>query len=126
MPKGIKRQRASYSVEQKRVVATYALQHGRNAAARHFELDGAMVGRWIKASKNWTDETKGDSKRVGSGRKTFHPESEKKLYTWVIEQRKKALAVTFITVRLKMFEILKEPEMVALYGDQIDFIATFR
>ena len=126
MPKVVKRQRASYSVEQKRVVITYALQCGRNAAARHFELDGAMVGRWIKASKNWTDGTKGDSKRVGSGRKAFYPEAEKKLYTWVIEQRKKALAVTFVTVRLTMFEILKEPDMVALYGDQIDFIATFR
>jgi transposase-like protein len=126
MAKVVKRQRASYSVEQKRVVVTYALQHGRNSAARHFELDAAMVGRWVKASKNWSNETNSDSKRVGSGRKAFYPEAEEELYTWVLEQRKKALAVTFVTIRLTMFEILKKPDMVALYGDQLDFIATFR
>jgi hypothetical protein len=65
--------------------------------------------------------------RIGSGRKAYFPKAETKLYNWVIEQRKKALAVTFMTVRLQMFEILREPDMVAQYGELVhDFIGTFR
>uniref|UniRef100_U9T5N0 DDE-1 domain-containing protein n=1 Tax=Rhizophagus irregularis (strain DAOM 181602 / DAOM 197198 / MUCL 43194) TaxID=747089 RepID=U9T5N0_RHIID len=81
MAKVVKRQHASYFVEQKRVVVIYTLQHRRNSAAKHFEFDTTMVRQ-----------------------------AEEELYTWVLEQRKKALA----------------PDMVALYGDQLDFIATFR
>ncbi|CAI2197719.1 11018_t:CDS:1, partial [Funneliformis geosporum] len=43
----IKRQRASYSIEQKKTVVTYAIQHRRNAAGKYFELDQTMVWRWI-------------------------------------------------------------------------------
>ena len=89
MPKVIKRQRESYSIEQKISVVTYAIQHGRNEAARHFELDSTMVGRWVKASENWTAEIKDKCKRVGSGQKAFYPEAEKKLYNWIMEQKKK-------------------------------------
>ncbi|GBC08015.1 hypothetical protein RclHR1_07860009 [Rhizophagus clarus] len=127
MPKVIKRQRASYSIEQKKEVVTYARQRGRNEAARHFDLDKSMVGRWVKASESWTSEIKNNTMRVGSGRKAYFPEAEAKLYNWVIVQRKKALAVTFVTVRLQMFEILREPDMVALYGELANnFMATFR
>jgi hypothetical protein len=111
----------------KKVVVTYARQRGRNEAARHFDLDKSMVGRWVKASENWTNEIKNNTMRVGSGRKAYFPEAEKKLYNWVIEQRKKALAVTFVTIRLQMFEILKEPDMISRYGDLANnFMATFR
>ncbi|GBB96818.1 hypothetical protein RclHR1_02840015 [Rhizophagus clarus] len=127
MPKVIKRQRASYSIEQKKEVVTYVRQRGRNEAARHFDLDKSMVGRWVKASESWTSEIKNNTMRVGSGRKAYFPEAEAKLYNWVIVQRKKALAVTFVTVRLQMFEILREPDMVALYGELANnFMATFR
>src|SRR6185437_10206234 len=84
-----------------------------------------MVGRWIKSSKTWTDETNNKSMRVGSGRKAFYPEAEKELYNWVLEQRKKGLAVTFIILRILMLEILDRPEMIALYGDlRTEFKAT--
>ncbi|CAB4405440.1 unnamed protein product [Rhizophagus irregularis] len=42
-----------------------------------------------------------------------------KLYIWAIEQKKKKLAVKFVTIRLTMFEILKEPDMVAQYENTI-------
>ncbi|CAB4412953.1 unnamed protein product [Rhizophagus irregularis] len=116
MPK-VKRQRASYSIEQKKIVVAYATQHGRNAAGRHFEIDKTMVGRWIKASETWTSEINDKNMRVGSGRKAFYPEAEKELYNWVLDQRKKGLAVTFITIRISMNEILDRADMVALYGD---------
>ncbi len=82
MPKVIKR---SYSIEQKKEVATYAHQCGRNEAARHFDIDKSMVGRWVKASESWTSEIKNKTMWVGSGQKAYFPEAEAKLYNWVIE-----------------------------------------
>lgn len=85
-----------------------------------------MVGRWMKASTKWTVETKLDSLRVGSGRNSFFPEAEKRLYDWVIEQRKQGLAVTYTTIKVTMFNILEEPDMVALYGNTTEsFKASF-
>ena len=125
MSKVIKRQCASYTIDQKKTVVTYAIQRGRNEAARHFELDKTMVGRWVKASENWTDETNNKSMRVSSGRKAFYPEAEKELYDWISEQRKKGLAVTFMTIKTSMFEILNRSEMIVLYGDlRTNFKAT--
>jgi hypothetical protein len=119
--------RSTYSIEQKKKVVAYAKQNGRNEAARHFQLNGSMVGRWIKASENWTTETRRHTIKVGSGRKALYPEAEKKLYSWIIEQRKQGLAVTYTTVKVAMFEILKEPEMTALYGNSAEnFKASFR
>jgi molybdopterin-guanine dinucleotide biosynthesis protein A len=61
--------------------------------AEQFDIHRSMVGRWVKASLTWNVETNGKSKRVGSGRKAFFPEAEKRLYDWIIEQRKQGLAV---------------------------------
>ncbi|GBC35822.2 pogo transposable element with KRAB domain [Rhizophagus irregularis DAOM 181602=DAOM 197198] len=75
-----------------------------------------MVGRWVTASKGWDSELNQNSKRIGSGQKAFYPEAEEKLYTWLIEQRKQGLAVTYTILRIKMQNILKEREMITLYG----------
>ena len=93
-----KRTRTSYSIEQKEVVVNYAKEFGRNNAAAHFKLNESMVGRWVRASKKWTDNVSRNSKRVGSGRKAFFPEAEKKLYYWIIDQRKVGLAVTYAII----------------------------
>jgi Tc5 transposase DNA-binding domain len=123
----VKIKRSSYSIQQKKEVVAYAKQHGRNKAARHFELNGSMVGRWMKASAKWTTETKLYSLRIGSGRNSFFPEAEKRLYNWVIEQRKQGLAVTSATIKVTMFNILEEPDMIALYGNTTEsFKASFR
>ena len=113
----VKRTRNSYSDSHKKEVIAYAKNHGNNQAARHFDIDRGMVSRWVSASSKWTSETKKKSKQVGFGRKALFPEAEKRLYTWIIQQRKQGLAVAYITIRSKMLEILKEPEMVVLYGN---------
>jgi len=72
-------ERTSYSIEEKLIVVNYAQENGRNAAARHFNLNAPMVGRWIRQSSDWEKENK-KKKHVGSGRKAFYPEAEDKLY----------------------------------------------
>ncbi|RGB34207.1 hypothetical protein C1646_668727 [Rhizophagus diaphanus] len=119
MPK-VKRQRNSYSIEQKKIVVTYTTQHGRNAASRHFEIDKTMVGCWIKASETWTNKINDKNMQVDFGRKAFYLEAEKELYNWVLEQRKKGLAVIFVTIRISMNEILDRTDMVALYDGSED------
>lgn len=104
----IKYNRKSYSIKQKKEIVSYAKLHGRNKAARHFGLDASMVGRWVTASSSWSTETNQSTKSIGSGRKAFYPEAEKKLYNWIIEQRKQGLAVTYAIVRVKMVDILRE------------------
>ncbi|GET02871.1 PAB-dependent poly(A)-specific ribonuclease subunit PAN2 [Rhizophagus clarus] len=74
-----------------------------------------MVGRWIKQSSSWEEKNK-KKKRAGTpGRKAFYPEAEKFLYNWIIEQRKKGFAVNYISMRLQMCKILKEPVIQVLY-----------
>ncbi|CAG8560603.1 15127_t:CDS:2 [Gigaspora rosea] len=53
----------------------------------------------------WIAETNNKSKKIGSGRKAFYSEAEKRLCTWIIEQREQGLA------------ILQQPDMVTLYDD---------
>jgi len=100
-------------------VVNYAKQHGRNRAANYFNLNSSMVGRWIKASENWTNE-RSSKKKIGSGRKALFPEAEKVLYEWVLEQRKQGLAVTYALIQNKMREILSEPSMIARYHNFIN------
>jgi hypothetical protein len=54
-----------------------------------------MVDRWVEASKNWNAKLNRNSKRVGSSQIAFYPEAEKKLYNWIIEQRKQGLGVSY-------------------------------
>jgi len=124
--KPVKRNRNSYSIEQKNQVVTYAKENGRNEAARNFNLDSSMVGRWIGASKIWVAGMNQNIKRVGSGRKAFYPEAEKKLYDWIIEQRKQGLGITYEIARVKISDILREPNMINLYGDSTDFKTSTR
>ena len=90
-----KRKCSSYSIEQKKEVITYVEQYERNKAAEHFQLNGSMVGHWVMASSNWNFETNEKSKKAGSGQKAFFFETEKKLYIWIIKQKKQGLAVTY-------------------------------
>src|SRR3954447_117178 len=91
--------RNSYSISQKKEVVIYAKQHRRNKAARYFELNGSMIGRWMKVSIKWTAEMKLHSLQVGSEQNSFFLESEKRLYNWVIGQKKQGLTVTSATIK---------------------------
>ena len=107
----------SYSVEYKKEVITYAKNYENNQAARHFDIDCGMVSRWISASSKWTSETKEKSKRVSFDRKALFLKAKEKLYIWIIQQRKQDFAITYLIIKNKMLEILKEPEMVVLYDN---------
>jgi Tc5 transposase DNA-binding domain len=109
------RQRTSYSIDEKLTVVNYAQENGRNVTAKHFGLDAPMIGRWIKQSSKWDKENKKKKRAGNPGRKAFYPEAEDLLYSWIIEQRKKGLAVNYISVRLQMCKILKEPTIQELY-----------
>ena len=124
MPPKVKR--TSYTLKFKREVVNYAKQHSKSVAANQFNLDISMIGRWVKASVNWTTEKNDKKKKIGSGRKALYPEAEKVLYNWIIEQRKQELAVTYITIQNKMKEILREPSMIALYNSIDDFKVSLR
>ncbi|CAI2196802.1 4390_t:CDS:1, partial [Funneliformis geosporum] len=52
------RKRTSYSIEEKLIVVKYAKESGRNAAAKKFDLNAPMIGRWIKRSDEWEKENK--------------------------------------------------------------------
>jgi len=112
----VKRKRITYSVEQKIEVVTYAEEHGNNKAAVKFDINRSMIGHWVLTSSTWNTDTNGKSKRIGSGRKAFFPEAKKRLYKWTIEQRKQGLAVSYVILRSKMLEILREADMLKLYG----------
>ena len=49
--------RTSYSIKQKTEVVTYVRLNERNKAAIHYKLNPSIVGRWLKASNNWSIET---------------------------------------------------------------------
>ncbi|EXX53698.1 hypothetical protein RirG_241520 [Rhizophagus irregularis DAOM 197198w] len=42
---------------------------------------------------------------------------EKKLYDWIIEQRKQGFAVNYSLIRVKMLEILRDQDIIVLYGN---------
>ncbi|GET62793.1 uncharacterized protein OCT59_023295 [Rhizophagus irregularis] len=109
--------RTSYSIKQKEEVVNYAKEYGKNNAATHFGINKSMVGRWVKASISWTDEINRNIKKVGTGRRVFYPEVEKKLYDWIIEQRKQGFAVNYSLIRVKMLEILRDQDIIVLYGN---------
>ena len=64
MPRSKVIKRTSYSVKMKREVVNYAKQHGKSVAASHFKVNISMIGRWIKASMNWTTETNGKKRKL--------------------------------------------------------------
>ncbi|PKC04634.1 hypothetical protein RhiirA5_362144, partial [Rhizophagus irregularis] len=79
-----------------------------------------MVGRWVKASEKWNaDPTKvnWNSLRIGSGQKPLYEEAENQLHKWVSDQHGMGVEITNSNVRNKMYQILQQPEMKALYPD---------
>ncbi|GET03665.1 plectin-like isoform X1 [Rhizophagus clarus] len=71
-------------------MVNYAKERGRNKAATHFGLNKSMVGYWVKASVNWAGEINRNNKKV----------------------EKQDFAVTYSIIRVKMLEILREPDII--------------
>ncbi|CAG8584344.1 8882_t:CDS:2, partial [Scutellospora calospora] len=50
--------------------------------------------------------------------------AEKKLYNWIIEQRKQGLGVSYELACIEILNILKEPDMMILYGNSTEDFKT--
>ncbi|CAG8835352.1 9670_t:CDS:2, partial [Gigaspora margarita] len=106
-----------YLSAQKMEIVSYVKQYGRNQVAKKFNLNASMIGRWVKASASCENQANTNSRKLGSGRRALYPKAEESLYTWIIEQRKQVLAVTYMTIQNQMKKILQQPNMILLYSD---------
>ncbi|CAG8847661.1 15625_t:CDS:1, partial [Gigaspora margarita] len=71
----------SYTVEKKCKAVELARQTSNTNAARHYSLDLAMLGHWVKKfSQDLSFSSQKNSLRVGSGYRAFFPEEKTKLY----------------------------------------------
>ncbi|CAG8822149.1 22358_t:CDS:2, partial [Gigaspora margarita] len=77
----MKRQRNSYSVEEKQKAMELARQTSNTYAANHYSLDLTMLGQWVKQFSQGTLSKK-SSRSIGSGRYPFFSEEETQLYEW--------------------------------------------
>lgn len=104
-----KSERQSYSVEEKTVVVRFALASNNTRAAAHFGIDKSMVSRWVKTLKDQLDNLQNrKSCRVGAGRKEFFPTEEKQLFTWFLQMREAALAVTYHGLKIEMLKLVNQ------------------
>lgn len=102
----MKRQRNSYSVEEKQKAVELACRTSNTYAANYYSLDLTMLGRWVENFSQGPPSFKKNLRRVGSGRSASFPEEEVKLYEWIKTAREDALTVTYSSIRIKMGEIM--------------------
>ncbi|CAG8456987.1 727_t:CDS:1 [Ambispora leptoticha] len=104
-----KRERQSYSVEEKAAVVHFALVSNNTRAAAHFGIAKSMVSKWVKALKNQLDDLKNHkSHRIGAGRKEFFPEEENQLFAWFLQMREAVLTVTYYGLKIEMLKLVAE------------------
>ncbi|CAG8836962.1 4384_t:CDS:2, partial [Gigaspora margarita] len=82
----MKRQRNSYSVEEKQKAVELAHQTSNTYAANYYSLDLTMLGQWVKQFS----------------------QEETQLYEWIKTVRENGLAVIYSNLRVKMAEILSK------------------
>ncbi|CAG8852473.1 33828_t:CDS:1, partial [Gigaspora margarita] len=71
----------SYTVEKKYKAIELAHQTSNANATRHYLLNLAMLGRWVKKfSQDLSFSSQRNSLRIGSGHHAFFPKKEAKLY----------------------------------------------
>ncbi|CAG8840308.1 26291_t:CDS:1, partial [Gigaspora margarita] len=101
----MKKQRNSYSVEEKQKAMELAHQTSNIYATNYYSLDLTMLGQWVKQFSQ-SIPSKKSSRSVGSGHRPFFPEEEAQLYEWVKTVQENGLAITYSNLRIKMAEIL--------------------
>ena len=77
--------RKSYSADYKLQVVKYAAENGNRAAERKFGVNEKLVRDWRKAEVTLTTMKK--TKKANRGLKARWPELEKRVHSWVLEQR---------------------------------------
>ncbi|RUS20744.1 hypothetical protein BC937DRAFT_94481 [Endogone sp. FLAS-F59071] len=91
----LSKDRKSYTREFKLQVIGYFYKIGENqyATAKHFKVDKNTVKRWVRA-ESLIKTSKQHSKRIGCGRKAFHPDLEKALHEKFLDTCRQGKAST--------------------------------
>src|SRR6185312_11970107 len=83
-----------------------------NQAARHFDIDCSMISR---ASSKWKAKQRRKVSGLLLAEKPYFQKQRKSFIPGLYSKEPKSCS-GYITIRNKILEILKEPEMVVLYG----------
>ncbi|CAG8817754.1 18508_t:CDS:2 [Gigaspora margarita] len=104
----MKRQRNSYTVEEKQKAVKLAFHTSNSHAANYYSLNLIMLGYWVnKFSQNPPSSSSlKNTRSISSGRHALFPEEEAQLFDWIIGVRQNGLAVTYPNIKFKIAEIL--------------------
>lgn len=100
--------RQSYTTSEKLKIIQFAEEHGNRAAQREFGIAESNVRLWRKSKENLQKMPR--LQRADRGRKAAWPRLEQDLMAWITEKRNNGLAILPAVVRLKAFEISKDPK----------------
>lgn len=78
-----KRQRCSYTAQEKLTIIQYAKNNSIRAAAQKYNIDHSQISRWCQKEEELAS-AQGKNKRVGAGKKPLYPKAEEKLKKWII------------------------------------------
>ena len=100
--------RQSYMTSEKLKIIQFAEEHGNRAAQREFGIAESNVCLWRKSKENLQKMPR--LQRADCGRKAAWPPLKQDLMAWITEKRNNGLAIPPAMVRLKEFEISKDPK----------------
>lgn len=101
----------SYTAGYKLKVVEFALEHGKRAAGRKFDVDEKCVRRWC-AQKEALENTN-SKKRAFRGKPCKFPELEEELFRYVTEVRNDGYALTTDMLRVKALALARAKNIPA-------------
>lgn len=102
--------RTSYSVKEKLRAVARADGSNNCVAAREFSVSEKLIRDWRKAKDAGKfEDALRTRKKIGSGRKSFHPILERELVDWVLTRRQSGLTVSTFDIRRKAKSLGQEP-----------------
>ena len=99
--------RQSYTTSERLNIIQFAEEHGNPAAQREFGIAESNVCLWRTSKEKLQKMPR--LQRADHGRKAAWPRLEQELMAWITEKRNNGLAILLAMVRLKAFEISKDP-----------------
>ena len=94
--------RSSYTVREKARAVLIAEEHGNRAAGREVGVSEKLIRDWrkAKAAGAWQTIVKG-KRKLGCGRRAFHPALEAELTEWLRLRRSTGITVSTDDIRRK-------------------------
>lgn len=93
----------SYTAAFKLKVVEYALEHGKRAAGRHFDVDEKCVRRWCGQKEHLASAS--STRRAFRGKPCKYPEVENELLSYVTEVRNNGFALSTDMLRFRALEL---------------------